>query len=206
MAKPPEEGMIWEWRAFGSLGPDLLARVNLFPLRNGIIGRPDDDIYLISPACDNNIKLRGMDGRSVLKLKPLLESGIDSIELYQESLDLVYEFPVPKAVFDRVCLLLNARPPGDLSSIQSFGVEGLIRTLSACKPPVKKVEVSKTRSQYVVADGWIELADMLFPRKRTQSISIHSYQKEVVRRTLEELKLRDGLRVMNYVRACRMWG
>src|SRR5262249_13953836 len=99
MTKPPEEGRIWEWRAFGRLNPELLAKVNTLPLRAGIVGRPEFDTYLISPSTDNNIKLRDLDGRSVLKLKPLLESRADAIELYHESIDMIYEFPVAKSVF-----------------------------------------------------------------------------------------------------------
>src|SRR5215469_16805123 len=204
MAKPPEEGRIWEWRGFGRLSPELLARINSLPIRAGIVGRPDCDIYLISPNTDNNIKLREMDGRSVLKLKPLLEVRADSIELYHESMDMVYEFPVAKSVFDRVCLLLGTAPAGDLSSVQRFGAEGFIRTLSTCRPPVKTVQVSKTRSQYVVQSGWVELADILFPRKRTQSISIHSYQSQALKRILEDLEIGEKLKVMNYVQACRV--
>jgi hypothetical protein len=206
MKKPPEEGKIWEWRAFGSLSRELLARVNSFPLRAGIVGRPEYDIYLISPTNDNNIKLRELDGRYVLKLKPLLEAGADAIELYQESLDMVYDFAVAKSVFDRVCSLLETAPAGDLSAIQSFGEEGFTRALSTCRPPIKRVEVSKTRSQFVVRNGWVELADMIFPRKTTQSISVHSFEKEVISRALEDLKVPNALKAMNYVQACRLWG
>jgi hypothetical protein len=206
MYKPPEEGKVWEWRAFGRLSPGLMATVNSLPIRHGIIGRPDNDIYLITPGSDHNIKLRDMGARSVLKLKLLLESGSDSIELYEEGLATVYDFPVAKSIFDQVCLLLKTAASGDLSSIQSFGAEGFIRTLSTCKPPVKTIEVPKTRSQYLVENGWVELADILFPRKRTQSISVHSYKKDVVERTLEDLNIGDELKIMNYVRACRMWG
>jgi len=205
MKKPPEEGNIWEWRAFGSLNPQLLARVNSLPLRAGIVGRPEFDIYLISPTSDNNIKLREMDGRFALKLKPLLEAGTDSIELYQESIDLVYDFPVDKSVFDRVCSLLETAAPGDLGAIHSFGEEGFTRTLATCRPAIKRVEVSKTRSQFVVPDGWVELADMIFPRKTTQSISVHSFEKEVISRTLEDLKVPNALKAINYVQACRLW-
>jgi len=206
MAKAAEEGKIWEWRAFGTLNPELLAGISMLPLRNGVVGRPEFDTYFIAPKSDNNVKLRDLDGRPVLKLKPYLRSEDGPIELYQESLDLVYDFPVAKSVFDRVCALLETAPTGDLSSIQTFGSEGLIRTLASCRPRIKTVEVSKTRSQYIVDSGWIELADMLFPRKRTQSLSIHSFKKEVVKRTLDDLKLLRGLKVMNYVQACRMWG
>jgi hypothetical protein len=58
----------------------------------------------------------------------------------------------------------------------------------------------------MVHNGWIELADMLFPRKRTQSISVHSSQREIVRQTISELNIEPGLKIMNYVRACRLWG
>jgi hypothetical protein len=206
MTKPPEEGKIWEWRAFGKLSSELLVRVSSLPVRAGVIGRPDNDIYFISPHSNHNIKIREMNGHRVLKLKLLVESGPDSIELYEESLRLVYPFPVSKSVFDEVLSLLKIAPPGDLSSIQSFGEEGLVRTLSACRPAVNTVEVPKTRSQYVARSGWIELADMLFPHKRTQSISVHSYQKDVVVRTLKDLDIAKGLKIMNYVQACRMWG
>jgi len=206
MKKPPEEGNIWEWRAFGSLSPELLARINSRPLRAGIVGKPEYDIYLISPTSDNNVKLREMGGRFVLKLKPLLEAGSIGIELYQESQDLVYGFPVDKSVFDRACSLLETAAPGDLFAIQSFGEEGFTRILSTCRPPIKRVEVSKTRSQFVVLNGWVEVADMIFPRKTTQSISVHSFEKEAISRTIEDLKVPNALKVMNYVQACRRWG
>jgi hypothetical protein len=101
---------------------------------------------------------------------------------------------------------LETAAPGDLGAIQSFGEEGFTRTLFTCRPAIKRVEVSKTRSQFVVLNGWVEVADMIFPRKTTQSVSIHSYQRRAVNETLEDLKIEDGLKVMNYVRACRMWG
>ena len=76
MRKPSEEGKIWEWRAFGKLPPELLSAVNSLPIRDGMIGRPDNDTYLTTPATEHNIKLREISGHLVLKLKLLLDSGI----------------------------------------------------------------------------------------------------------------------------------
>jgi len=206
MSKRPEEGKIWEWRAFGSLSPELVAAVSQFPLRDGIVGRPEIDTYFISLASDHNIKIREAGGCSVLKLKLLLETGKDDIELYLESMDLIYDFPISKAVLDHVCELLKNHPAAEINTIQTLDAEGLINALSTCNPPVKKVEVSKTRSQHTVEGGWIELADMLFPHKRTHSISVHSHERKVVEETLARLDVGNQLKVMNYVQACRMWG
>ncbi|MGH9829498.1 MAG: hypothetical protein ACREDR_40290, partial [Blastocatellia bacterium] len=58
MSKPPEEGRIWEWRAFGSLPRNITAQVEGFPVRAGLNRVPDLDIYLISQTTNQNVKLR----------------------------------------------------------------------------------------------------------------------------------------------------
>src|ERR1700730_7942310 len=53
MTKPPEEGRIWEWRAFGHLSETLAAKVRAYPVRFSDLR--GDDIYLISPHSDQNV-------------------------------------------------------------------------------------------------------------------------------------------------------
>jgi hypothetical protein len=49
MTKAPEEGEIWEWRAFGSINERLAAEVRAYPIRLGLSDFRGDDIYLVAP-------------------------------------------------------------------------------------------------------------------------------------------------------------
>jgi hypothetical protein len=80
-----------------------------------------------------------------------------------------------------------------------------MRVLAAASPPVVRVDVKKTRSQYQFDGGWIEMADIVFGQHPVQTISIHSEKLEVVGRMIESLQPGDELEVMNYVEACRRW-
>src|SRR5687767_7471840 len=104
MMKAPEEGYVWEWRAFGKLSQTLVNKIKAHPIRtddNGnllsnILGQ---DLYFISPNSDHNIKLRKTIGSDwILKFKLLLATEAHSIELYQESDKIIYRFPVRRAV------------------------------------------------------------------------------------------------------------
>src|SRR4030095_12986916 len=67
MSKSPEEGKIWEWRAFGKLSEALVARVRAHPVRMVLLNIQGEDLYLISPDSDQNVKLRRNVGGWVLK-------------------------------------------------------------------------------------------------------------------------------------------
>ena len=69
MSKQPEEGEIWEWRAFGHISEALAASVHSHPVRMSLINIEGEDLYFIAPKSDHNIKLRKSDDRWVLKFK-----------------------------------------------------------------------------------------------------------------------------------------
>src|SRR5215212_2878308 len=89
--KAPEEGYVWEWRAFGRLKPTLIEKIKAQPVRiddngNSLSDILGQDLYLISPASKHNIKLRKSIGNDwALKFKLLLRTEAHAIELYQES-------------------------------------------------------------------------------------------------------------------------
>jgi hypothetical protein len=82
MSKAPEEGKIWEWRAFGRISDEMSRKVQAYPIRLGISNLPVKDVYLISPLSDQNVKLRWYFSGLYLKFKLLLDTKPGQIELY----------------------------------------------------------------------------------------------------------------------------
>lgn len=211
MSKAPEEGEIWEWRVFGRISQSLENRIKLHPFRldqNGfplanIIGQ---DLYLISPVSENNIKLRKSFGSDwMLKFKLLLRTEARLIELYQESEKKSFRFPIAPSVVREAAQLLNITLSSSQWADGKISDEKFLAIFTETTPPVLQVRVGKIRSQYQFADGWVELADVTLPQTRTQSLSLHAFRREAVEAMLDELPLTDELEVMNYLAACRRW-
>ena len=206
MSKAPEEGKIWEWRAFGRITDDLAAKVKAYPIRLGISNLPVRDIYLISPLSDQNVKLRWYFTGLYLKFKLLIDTKPGQIELYSESVQYTYPFPISFETLKEAARLLQVTLPDTALRSDDFTEDETMRVLAAASPPVVRVDVKKTRSQYQFDGGWIEMADAACGKHRVQTISIHSDKLEVVERMIESLQPGDELEVMNYVEACRRWG
>jgi len=206
MTKPPEEGEIWEWRAFGPISERLAAEVRAYPIRMGLSDFRGDDIYLVPPRSDQNVKLRRYTSGWVLKLKLLFETRPGSFELYNESAEFTYQFPVSLGTLKEAARLLEVKLPDADLSTATFIEEDFVKALAESSPTVAETRVSKTRSQYQFENGWLELADVTFAKHDVQSISIHSPDIEVVKEMVNRLQPGDELEPMNYIEACRRWG
>jgi hypothetical protein len=206
MTKAPEEGKIWEWRAFGRISKSLAARVLAYPIRMGLGDLRCQDVYLVSSTSDQNVKLRDQPSGCFLKFKLLLAKEENAIELYRESARFTHRFPVSVAHLKEAARLLGVTLPKDIKGPATFDEAALVQTLVGSSPPVKKIKVRKRRAQYQFAGGWLEMADVRFARNRVQSISIHSPDIEVVKAVLGRLKVGDEMEGMNYIEACRQWG
>lgn len=205
MIKSPEEGRIWEWRAFGRISDDLAERIRAYPIRLGITDIRGEDLYLVSPKNDQNVKLRRYASGWVLKFKLLFETKPGAFELYIESAEFTYRFPLAAATLEYAARLLEVTLPEGTRS-ESFTEDDFVEALVGSSPPVTQTRVSKRRSQYQFNDGWLELADVSFASHSVQSISIHSPSIDVVKAMLIELQPGDELEPMNYIEACRRWG
>ncbi|HKS42689.1 MAG TPA: hypothetical protein VJX74_18905 [Blastocatellia bacterium] len=206
MSKAPEEGKIWEWRAFGRITDELAAKIKAYPIRLGISNLPVRDIYLISPISDQNVKLRWYFTGLYLKFKLLIDTKPGQIELYSESVQYTFPFPISFETLNEAARLLRVTLPDTAIAPAAFSEDETMRALAAASPPVVRVDVKKLRSQYQFDGGWIEMADTVCGKYSVQTISIHSENLEVVERMIESLQPGDELEVMNYVEACRRWG
>jgi len=203
--KPPEEGMLWEWRAFGKIEGRLAAEVSSYPIRVGILNQPEEDTYLVSPNSDQNVKLRNYPSGSALKLKLLFATGPDAIELYNESTTYIHRFPISRIELEETARLLGVRPPRADRWLAVFTPDQFIRVMAESSPSVFTVNVRKTRTQYAFEGGWFEVADVFFPHSHVQTISIQSPDIQAVQDLLKRLGPGKQLEVMNYVEACRRW-
>jgi hypothetical protein len=206
MAKPAEEGKLWEWRAFGRINDELAAKVRAYPIRLGIDDLRGEDLYLVSPLSDQNVKLRRYVKGWVLKFKLLLETEPGGFELYKESAEFTYRLPVTLDKVKAAAKLLAVELPEVDLTIEMFGEPDFVNALAGATPPAQETRVSKRRSQYQFDGGWIELAEVEFEKREVQSISVHSPHIEGVREMLESLQLGEELEPMNYIEACRRWG
>jgi hypothetical protein len=206
MMKPPEEGEIWEWRAFGRVGDSLAEEVRAYPIRLGVSGIRGDDIYLVAPHSNQNVKLRQYASGWILKLKLLIETLPGAFELYKESGEFTYPFPVSPKALEDAARLLEVEPPKATLTIGSLNEEAFVRALAESSPAVVETRVSKRRSQYQFENGWLELADVTFLTHQVQSISIHSPDIEIVKEMVIRLQPGDDMEPMNYIDACRRWG
>jgi hypothetical protein len=206
MMKPPEDGLIWEWRAFGRVSPELERWLHSHPIRMGIKGQEGFDEYFISTESEQNVKIRRYRTGSVLKFKFLLAVGEDGIELYAESPDYTYRFPLNIEHLRKSARLLGVESPGvELEKIE-LSTEEFAEQLLRPAPAVSMVGVGKRRWQFICDGGWLELADIAIKGHTLRTISIHSPELAVVQDIKTRIDLSKGLEVMNYVRACRRWG
>lgn len=214
MIKTAEEGEIWEWRAFGRIPESLKKKIKSLPVRRDPFGRElanlcGQDLYLISPTSDQNIKLRKAGAGWFLKFKLLLTTEAHLIELYLESEKKTFKFPLKASVVEETARLLNTTLPQVEIADEGLEHDPFIDILAQSAPPVSQIRIGKIRSQYQMANGWIELAEATFPKKKIQSVSLHAYERSAVEAMIVSLKLESylnaSLKVMNYVEACRRW-
>lgn len=196
----------WEWRAFGQIDSKFIAEVERFPIRLGIENQRQQDIYLISPNSDQNVKLRLIEEGWALKFKLFLGVGPLSIEHYREGEDLVFSFPLSPAILRRAARLLRVRLPSSAPADRPIGREEFMGLMAASSPSVSAVPVLKTRSQYQFSHGWLELAEAAFPGRNVRSFSIISPDLKLVEYGVKFFRPPGQLEVMGYIEACRRWG
>ncbi len=194
--KPTEEGWFWEWRTFGAIPESVVERLARYDVR-GARDVENADLYFVSSLTEQNVKLRA-DG-AMLKLKPRLVRLADGLELYEETMRLLFAMPAEPRAVTMAAGLLGVTAPVD-TPVDADAFAALLDT-----PAVRSVRARKRRTQYSVGDGWVELADVEFPREAVRSIGMQSRSLDETRRIRELLDPNLELAPVNYVEACRRW-
>ena len=198
--KAGEDGIFWEWRTFGTI-TDRARRTLARCERRGSGEVVNEDLYFISALTEQNVKLR--HGSDQLKLKPLLVRLDDGLELYEESPRWIWPLPAPPegvaAAAGLLGISLEASEPWNVDRLRAaFKIRG--------SGVITSVTVRKRRTQYLVGEGWAEIAELEFPAGAVTSLGLQSHNLNETRRLRDMLDPDRGLTPMNYVEACRTWG
>jgi exopolyphosphatase/guanosine-5'-triphosphate,3'-diphosphate pyrophosphatase len=168
----------WEWRAFGeSFG----GSENPFAAYQASGTAESDEIYFLSPATSENVKVR--DG--LVDIKTLQLTNADGLEQWKPVMK--HGFPLPaaelKAVFDILGEPLPklARP--------DYALQQLIDEVITPVPGMRVVNVHKTRTRYTVEGCMSEMATVAAEGKQIRTIA---------------LELEDGAQVIAAVRKLRL--
>lgn len=195
--KTSEEGLFWEWRTFGTIPERVTRTLTRCEVRAADV--VNDDLYFISTLTDQNVKLR--HGADQLKLKPLIVRLDDGLELYEESMRWIWPLPAPPEGVSAAASLLGL----SLEVSEAWSAERIRAAFRIRGGIIATVAVKKRRSQYVLGDGWAELADLEFPGGVVRSLGLQSRSLAETRRMRDLLDPERSLPPINYVDACRRW-
>jgi len=194
----------WEWRVFGRLPAQPLAG-----LEGAAPAKPKKELvdrYLWRPQCPANIKIR----KGALKIKELVRVTRDGFELWIESRDLKFTFPLDRQAIDKLRESMHLTTPPQVLAGCAAAPE-FLRTLRQLEPDLRVVKVRKQREHFKLAvDGVrvsIELAQIDSPLQ-VESLCIESeaacdQEQEVrflkaLRHVKDRLRLPSTLQVMGY--------
>lgn len=178
----------WEWRTFGTDfgGSETLVLAHTRGIRRS------DEIYLVSPRPDVNVKIR--DGS--LDVKCLQRTDANGLEQWAPTFK--DRFPVDASVAAAVLALWHIRPI-DLSGTE-YGQAAFLALIAQTMPTVAAVEVSKQRHGGEIDGCLVEVADLKIDGRAQRTVAIEGDAPDRVLALVRTLGL-DRFENVNYVRA-----
>jgi exopolyphosphatase/guanosine-5'-triphosphate,3'-diphosphate pyrophosphatase len=166
----------WEWRTFAASFGDADRRFRDLP--PGKV-QESDELYLLSPTCDANVKIR--DG--LMDIKALEQVGADGLEQWRPVLKS--GFPLPAAEVEKVCAALGVAP----LPRRDCTLEQLQAELTAPARGVRAVEVHKKRQRYTVGRCLAEMTELIADGHPIRSVAIEFEDPVAVRAAVEQMGL-----------------
>ena len=180
----------WEWRTFAESFGDAERR--FAELAPGKV-QESDELYLLSPKCDANVKVR--DG--LIDIKALEQVDATGLEQWRPVLKAA--FPLPAAEVEQVCRALAVAP---LARRDALALEQLEALLAEPSRGVRAVAIHKRRQRYEVGGCLAEVTRVLADGRATRSVAIELEDPERVRAAVRELGL-ERYENLSYPRGLR---
>ncbi|MCM8594764.1 hypothetical protein [Accumulibacter sp.] len=181
----------WEWRTFGA---GFSGAGNPFAtLEPGGI-QESDELYLLSPLSDVNVKVRDR----LMDIKRLEQVNSDRLEQWKPVMKRA--FPLAAAEAGRVLAILGMVPPALARA--DYTIDQFVAELVRPDGRLRAVEVHKTRTRYKVEGCLAELADVVAEGRTTCTIAIESESPSRVIAALRTLGL-DRHENVNYPRGLK---
>jgi exopolyphosphatase/guanosine-5'-triphosphate,3'-diphosphate pyrophosphatase len=153
----------WEWRTFGQA---FGAAESVFAALQSDGAQESDEVYLLSPACDANVKVR--DGLMDIKL---LEQ-VDPAGLEQWRPVMKGGFPLAADDAKRVCATLEVTAPSTARA--AYSLQELEAELSAPARGVRVVAVHKRRVRSTLHGCMAELTDVVVEGEKTRTVALET--------------------------------
>jgi exopolyphosphatase/guanosine-5'-triphosphate,3'-diphosphate pyrophosphatase len=168
----------WEWRTFGeSFGKSDERFAALEP--SGV--QESDEIYLLSPAGDQNVKIRDL----LMDIKTLEQVNPDGLEQWRPIMKGA--FPLPTAEVTRVFDALGVSSPPLARA--DYTLQQFVDELAKPGGRLRVVNVHKKRVRYKI-DGCIsEMTEVVADGKKTRTVAIELEDPARVISTVRKLGL-----------------
>lgn len=167
----------WEWRTFAASFGDADQRFG--KLTPGKVNE-SDELYLLSPNCDANVKIR--DG--LMDIKTLEQVDAHGLEQWRPVLKAA--FPLAAAAVDTVCAALQVAP---LSVQDAYALESMQAELTHRSRSVRAVPIHKKRQRYTVGGCAAEMTELVADGRATRTVAIESEDPARVRAAVREMAL-----------------
>jgi exopolyphosphatase/guanosine-5'-triphosphate,3'-diphosphate pyrophosphatase len=151
----------WEWRAFGD---DFGGTGNPFSGYQASGTQESDEIYFLSPATSENVKVR--DG--LLDIKKFQLANADGLEQWKPVLK--HGFPLPVAEIKSMFDVLGVPPPSLART--EYSLQQLIDEVITPVSGMRVVKVHKTRTRYSVEGCMSEWAEVVADGRTTHTIAL----------------------------------
>jgi exopolyphosphatase / guanosine-5'-triphosphate,3'-diphosphate pyrophosphatase len=167
----------WEWRTFGTrFGAAERRFAELPPGRV----QEGDELYLLSPHCDANVKIRD----ALMDIKTLEQVNADGLEQWRPVMKC--GFPLPAAEMAKVSAALDVAP---LSSREVYTLDQMRAELTHPSRGVRAVGVHKKRQRYTVGGCLAELTEVIADGHAIRTIAIELEDATRVRAVVDEMGL-----------------
>jgi exopolyphosphatase/guanosine-5'-triphosphate,3'-diphosphate pyrophosphatase len=180
----------WEWRTFGAdFGP---ADAKFAALATEKV-QESDEIYLLSPATDANVKIRA----ELMDLKTLEQVSQAGLEQWRPVMKA--SFPLGPADVGTVCAALGVSSP---AGRDAFTLDQLVAELGAPGRGVRAVAVHKRRLRYTINGCMSEMTEVIADGMPVRTVAIESEDAGRVVEAVHEMGL-TGLPNISYPRGLK---
>ena len=181
----------WEWRTFGEgfgESEPLLAALAPEGVEEG------DELYLLSPAADENVKIRDR----LMDIKALQQVNADRLEQWEPVMKAA--FPLPAAEVGKVLAALGL--PASRPAHAAYTLDQLLEELVKPWARVRAVTVHKKRARCHIGGCPAEVTEVVADGKRTRTVAIESEDPARVIAAVRSLRL-DRFENISYPRGLK---
>ena len=167
----------WEWRTFAASFGDADRR---FSERAPGKVQQSDELYLLSPGSDANVKIR--DG--LMDIKTLDQVDANGLEQWRPVMK--GRFPLPAAEVVRVCAALHV---ARLPVREAYTLDEMQAELTRASRGVRAVRVHKQRRRYTIGECLAEMTEVIADGHATRTAAIEHEDPARVRAAVQEMGL-----------------